>query len=210
MNKAEVYEVTSRLSPVRITEVVLKTVNLERLRDWYVAAVGAKPSIERTPPKRSGDSPASYLRAADMRICFITLNDVGFPYVQVLAIFEVPTLGDPTESAPGMHHLQLRGANLAELIQRYDALKAAGITPFRTANHGLGTSFYYRDPDHNIVEFSAANFATWEETVAFRSSEAFRKNPSGAELDIDDFVRRFKAGVPTSELLRLPNPESDA
>jgi catechol-2,3-dioxygenase len=36
-------------------------------------------------------------------------------------------------------------------------LKGAGITPFVSVNHGLTTSFYYRDPDGNGVELQIDN-----------------------------------------------------
>ena len=75
-------------------------------------------------------------------------------------------------------------------------MASIGVRPHRAANHGQATSFYYRDPDGNIVEFSCANFATTEEEVAFMSGPVFAANPSGLELDPDRFVARYRAGDP--------------
>ncbi len=200
----KVFETTSALSALKYTEVVLKTTQLERLRDWYVAALGVKPSLERTPSKdqKRDESQAQYIRASEMRVCFIQLT-ADFPYRQVLGIFEVPNLIRSDAGAPGMHHMQLRTPNLTELMTRYEALKAGGVRPFRTANHGTGTSFYYHDPDGNTVEFSASNFKTKEDVTAYRNSAAFKNNPSGIELDMEEFESRYKAGVAHDELVRI-------
>jgi catechol 2,3-dioxygenase-like lactoylglutathione lyase family enzyme len=185
-----------------MSEIVLKTAAFESLRDWYIAVLGTRPHFERTPP--AGHKPdfalGPYVRAADMRICFIEVH-VEYPYKQTLGIFEVPVVSGSQEQVPGMHHMQFRHATLNELITRYEQLAAAGIAPFRTANHGTATSFYYRDPDGNVAELSGSNFDTLEEDRKFVQSEGFRRNPSGVELDIKDFVARFRAGEPTATLL---------
>lgn len=191
-------------APLRISEIVLKTADFERLRDWYTQVLGAPPFLERKPPPGHQPDPqfGPYVRAADMRICFFQMH-VEYPYKQTLAIFEVPIATGSREVAPGLHHMQFRHATLDELITRYEQFEVAGIRPFRTSNHGTGTSFYFNDPDGNVVEFSAPNFASHEEDVRFMSSDAFRKNPSGLELDISDFVARFRAGEPLDSLLRI-------
>ena len=89
------------------------------------------------------------------------------------------------------------------LFDRYEALRDLGIKPYRTMNHGPSTSFYYRDPDGNGVELSAMNFPTETEYSTFVTSEAFKKNISGLAIDADDFVSRYRSGVPQAELIRL-------
>jgi len=70
-------------------------------------------------------------------------------------------------------------------------------------NHGPSTSFYYRDPDGNRVELSAVNFPTEAEYVSFVASEAFKKNIAGMAINADEFVSKYRSGVPQSELVRL-------
>ena len=70
-------------------------------------------------------------------------------------------------------------------------------------NHGPSTSFYYRDPDGNGVELSAMNFPTEAEYSTFVTSEAFKRNISGAAIDADEFVSKDRSGVPQSELVKL-------
>jgi catechol-2,3-dioxygenase len=120
----------------------------------------------------------------------------------VLGIFQVPELADAPSTTPGMHHMQLRHAALGELFDRYERLKTAGIVPHRTANHGPGTSFYYHDPDGNMVELSAANFDTEAEYLAYLASDAYRTNPSG----LRDRRRRLRSALPPRHLSGRARP----
>ena len=66
------------------------------------------------------------------------------------------------------------------------------------------TSFYYRDPDGNNVEITAQNHPSLEAMRTFMGSDAFKKNPSGVEIDPEAFVGLFKSGTPVAELVKLP------
>ena len=189
--------------PLRFSEVVLRTLHFERLREWYRTLLGVDPYFERTPSAEDlANAIPGLSRAADLQLAFFRVH-LDYPYTQVLGIFRVPELVDASSNTPGMHHMQLRHASLGELFDRYERLKAAGITPHRTANHGPGTSFYYRDPDGNMVELSAANFDTEAEYLAYLASDAYRQNPSGLEIDADEYLARFRRGVPQMELVRI-------
>jgi catechol 2,3-dioxygenase-like lactoylglutathione lyase family enzyme len=189
--------------PLRFSEVVLRTLHFERLREWYRTFLGVDPYFERTPtPEDLAAAIPGLSRAADLRLCFFRVH-LDYPYTQVLGIFQVPDLADAPSTGPGMHHMQLRHASLGDLFDRYERLKAAGIVPHRTANHGPGTSFYYHDPDGNMVELSAANFDTETEYLAYLASDAYRANPSGLEIDADEYVARYRRGVPQAELVRI-------
>jgi catechol 2,3-dioxygenase-like lactoylglutathione lyase family enzyme len=166
-----------------------------------VDAFGIEPFYESN-PERTGGADGKFLRASDVRLCFIRLH-LEFPYAQVLAIFEVPDLKSGGNTEAGLHHMQLRNSSLDQLFARYDLLKSAGILPHRTANHGPGTSFYYFDPDGNNVEFSGANFDTEAEYLGYFASESYRKNPSGIEIDADDYIARYRSGTPKAELVRI-------
>ena len=189
------------LDAVRISEIVLKTSQFETLRNWYVNALGLKPFYENS-PERTGGADGKFLRASDVRLCFIRLH-LDYPYAQVLAIFEVPDLKSGGTTEAGLHHMQLRNSSLDQLFERYDLLKSAGILPHRAANHGPGTSFYYYDPDGNNVEFSGANFDTEAEYLAYFTSDSYRNNPSGIEIDAEAYIARYRSGTPKSELVRI-------
>lgn len=189
------------LDAVRISEIVLKTSQFEILRNWYVNALGIEPFYENS-PDTTGGADGKFLRASDVRLCFIRLH-LDFPYTQVLAIFEVPDLKPGGKTEAGLHHMQFRNSSLDQLFERYDLLKSAGILPHRAANHGPGTSFYYFDPDGNNVEFSGANFDTEAEYLAYFTSDSYRNNPSGIEIDADAYIARYRSGTPKAELVRI-------
>ncbi|WP_374572191.1 VOC family protein [Phenylobacterium sp.] len=193
------------LAPLRISETVLKTAHFEEMKHWYTLVLGVSPFFERAPPSDQSDAQLRALgRASDRRICFIRLH-LDHPYTQVFGLFEILDLDDQPDRDPGLDHMQFRNASMADLVSRYELLLGLGVKPFRTANHGPGTSFYYHDPDGNRVELSASNFDTEGDYLAYFQSEAYRANPSGVEIDVADFVRRFRAGVPKVQLVRMPS-----
>ena len=192
------------LAPMRISEIVLKTSRYDLLRAWYQGVLGVKPFYEFVPkPVAAGLHQAEQERASQFRLSFFRLH-YEHPYAQMLALFDIDGLRDGPTGDPGMHHMQLRNVDMNELFTRYERLKAVGYKPHRTANHGPGTSFYYRDPDGNVVELSANNFSTSEEYMAYFSSDSYRVNPSGIDIDADAYVARYRSGVPLEELVRIP------
>ena len=191
-------------SKFKISEAILKTGQLDRMKSWYTRMLGVGPYFEHSPPE--GSKPADFggqTRATDLRMCFFRLSE-DFPFLQTIGIFEEPgTLESPEKRNPGLHHLQLMAASLDDLCDKYEELRDAGLKPHRSANHGMMTSFYYRDPDNNVVEITVQNFATFDEMATFMASEGFRDDPSGDEIEPDTFVGWFRKGVPVDELTRL-------
>ena len=192
-------------SKLKISEIILKTSRMDEMKAFYCKVLGIGPFFERTPDP--GTKPldlGGQTRASDLKMCFFRLS-TEYPYVQTIGIFEEPgTAAQPTAGAPGLHHMQLMCGSLEELVAKYDELNVLGMLPHRSSNHGVMTSFYYRDPDGNNVEVTSQNHPTLEAMRTFMSSAAFQKNPSGAEIDAADFVTRYRAGTPTEELLKLP------
>lgn len=197
---------TARLRPVRCSEIVLQTANYERMRDWYQAVLGLPWAVSNDCPERSGTTyPGSpkQVRASDVRASFMFL-DPDIRTGQTLAIFEVPGLADAPCRDPGLNHLQFKHADLTGLMARIELLLAAAIKPHRASNHGPITSFYFCDPDLNVVELAINNFPDRQTFDAFVRSERFRRNPSGIELEPEDFVRRYKSGESPDRLLQFP------
>ncbi|WP_433920489.1 VOC family protein [Streptomyces canus] len=187
---------------LQIAELVLKTGRYDDMAAFYTHVLGHGPFYERTPDPDAPPRPAGMPeRAVDVRLGFFRVHDS--PYSQVLALFGIDSLSGTDSAGPGLHHFQFGVGSLGELVAQFEHMASLGARPHRAANHGQATSFYYRDPDRNIVEFSCANFATTEEEEAFMSGPVFAANPSGLELDADRFVARYRAGDPKDELLRL-------
>ena len=196
----------ARTQPVRLqmAELVIKTAKYDAMCAWYEHLLGHGPFFTRTPDPDQPPRPAGMPeRAVDVRLAFFEIHDNGHPHHQTLGIFGIDSLVGVERSGSGLHHFQFGVDGLDELITQYDHMMAAGAVPHRAANHGQATSFYFTDPDGNVIEFSCSNFPTWKEEAAFMASPAFAGNPSGLELDHADFARRYHSGEPRESLLSL-------
>ena len=185
-------------SPPQFSEVIFKTSRFAAMKDWYETVSDVKAFFVRNDAKKA-------TWAGAYNIAFIRIFS-DHPYTQVLGIFEVPAIAgnaDNQKGEPGMHHMQLRHMSLDHLFSRYEELRAHGITPMRSFNHGPGTSFYYHDPDGNTVELSSVNFIAETDYLAYFRSESYAKNISGIEIDPAAYVARFRAGTPQQELVRI-------
>ncbi len=176
-------QATRDLPELRISEVVLQTARWQEMKDWYGAFLGVAPYFETE------------------TMCFRRVSEA---HNQLFVLFHFPDLRDRPDSVTGLNHAQFKCQTLADALDRYDRLKAVGIVPVRSFNHGPGTSFYYRDPDGNTMEISGPNFATEAEYRAYFETESFRRNPRGVAIDPDEFAAKFRAGVPQAELVRVP------
>jgi catechol 2,3-dioxygenase-like lactoylglutathione lyase family enzyme len=173
---------TRDLPELRLSEVVLQTARWAEMKDWYGAFLGVEPYFETE------------------TMCFRRVSDA---HNQLFVLFHFPDLAERPEGVTGLNHVQFKCGTLADALVRYERLKAVGITPQRSFNHGPGTSFYYRDPDGNTMEISGPNFATEAEYRAYFQTESFRRNPRGVAIDPDDFLARLRSGVPQEELVRI-------
>jgi catechol-2,3-dioxygenase len=102
----------------------------------------------------------------------------------------------------GVDHLAFGFRTLDKLLNSYARLKAEGIVPVWSINHGPTLSLYYEDPDGTRLEFQSDNFETAEETSEFFASLTFANNPIGVNVDADYLLEQLRAGVPVSTLRR--------
>ena len=173
---------TTVLPPMRLGEIVLKTGRYEEMKAWHSLVLDHAAPFEHVvdPQLPQGG-------AAATRMCFFRLHTEP-PYQDVVALFEIPGIRSGPSGDPGLHHMQLRNASIAVLRERYRRLKQLGVAPHRAMDHGPSTSLYYRDPDHNVVEFAASNFSTLEETLASLACESYLRNPAGTVIDPDSLL----------------------
>ena len=179
---------TPALGPLQISEIILHTAQFDAMKAWYQTLFGGlKPVVDI-----DSDRKLTYVPNVK-RICFLRIHS-RYPYTQVLGLFEIPELRTGAASGPGLDHMQFREANLESLFARYRVLKAAGLRPHSSYDHGPATSFYYADPDGNHVELSAVNFATEEAYLAFMRSEQYLRNVEGYPVDPDAHIAAHAAG----------------
>jgi catechol-2,3-dioxygenase len=169
------------VSPSLFAHFVLRTADREPLRTWYQTVLNARLVFEND------------------YISFITYDDEHHR----VAFVQIPGLKKAPDDSWGLAHVAYTFADLGQLLSTYRRLKAQGIVPVRTINHGPTVSMYYKDPDGNQVElqvdaFDKAGAASYFDTAPFA------ENPIGVLFDADKMLADYEAGVAEAELLRRP------
>jgi catechol-2,3-dioxygenase len=132
-------------------------------------------------------------------ISFITYDDEHHR----VAFVQMPGLKKAPDDSWGLAHVAYTFSNLGELLSTYRRLKAEGIVPVRTINHGPTVSMYYKDPDGNQVELQVDAFSKADAAAYFHTAP-FTENPIGVLFDADKMLADYEAGVPEADLLRRP------
>jgi acetyl-CoA acetyltransferase len=116
-----------------------------------------------------------------------------------------------------MHDFGTTSAQLTEiaLAQRHGAalhpLSVNGhrgeLTIDDVINSRMIADLYYQDPDGNNLELQIDSFPTTQELQDyFERDPDYAANPLGAEFDPDELVRKYEAGVPFAELIKVSAP----
>ncbi len=163
----------------KLVHIVLMTKQLPALRAWYSTVLGAHVVFENP------------------GLCFLTFDEEHHR----LALISPPApLVERTPLTTGMHHSAYTFGSLGELMEKYTALKHAGIEPLTPIQHGVTTSLYYRDPDGNMVEFQIDNFRSPTEATAYMHGPEFAGDPIGPAFDPQLMADALQAGTPVTEL----------
>jgi catechol-2,3-dioxygenase len=170
------------VSPSLFAHFVLRTANREPLKKWYQSVLNARPVFEND------------------YISFITYDDEHHR----VAFVQIPGLKKAPDDSWGLAHVAYTFADLGQLLSTYRRLKAEGIVPVRTINHGPTVSMYYRDPDGNQVELQVDAFDTKAGAASYFHTAPFADNPIGVLFDADTMLADYEAGVPEADLLRRP------
>lgn len=164
-------------SPVKFAHVVLKTSRYAEMVAWW---------------KDFLDGSA---RHENEFISFISYDDEHHR----LAIANFPNLEERSRTANGVEHFAFTYASLDDLFGQYERMKARGVAPYWTINHGMTLSAYYRDPDGNQVE-TQYDSMTMDEADAFMAGPLFARNPIGIDVDFEELIGRHRAGESAESL----------
>ncbi len=123
-----------------------------------------------------------------------------------IALLALPGLKAPEDKGhtAGLHHTAFEYGDFDEWLDNYTRLKAEGIVPFLSLDHGMTMSMYYQDPEGNGVEIQVDAFGSWTKGKEWMwASEEFGSNPIGEHFDPDGMVAARKAGLDWQEIHRL-------
>jgi catechol-2,3-dioxygenase len=165
-------------SPIKLAHVVLKTARFAEMVPWWKKFLGATARHEND------------------FISFLSYDEEHHR----LAIVNLPHLTERPRDSVGVEHFAFTYASIDDLFDNFERLKAEGILPYWTINHGMTLSAYYRDPDGNQVE-TQVDALSMEEADAFISGPLFAENPIGIDVDMDALVARWRNGESAASIL---------
>ena len=164
-------------SPIKFAHIVLKTTRYGEMVAWWKSFL-------------QGEA-----RHENEFISFISYDDEHHR----IAIAHIPNLEHQTPVRDGVEHFAFTYATLDDLFDQYERMKANGVSPYWTINHGMTVSAYYRDPDGNQVE-TQVDSMNMEEADAFMAGPLFAANPIGRDVDFDALIARYRAGEPVGSI----------
>ncbi|HEY6407125.1 MAG TPA: VOC family protein [Ktedonobacteraceae bacterium] len=161
----------------------LKTLRLQEMIDWYATVLGM-------------DTQYQFPGGA-------WLTNDGANHRLALLVSDALSDDQDKYMHTGFHHSAFEYATMGDLLDTYSRLKALGIVPHASLDHGITCSFYYEDPDGNSVELQTDNFGNWQESSEWiRTSPLFASNPIGTPVDPEKMVAAHEAGASFEELHR--------
>ncbi len=175
-------KIRGKVAPTKFAHFVLRTSRYAEMIQWYRTVLEAEVMV--------GTPSAT----------FLTYDDEHHR----VALLNMPGLRDQDPQAAGVDHCAFTYATIEELFATYERLKALGISPYWTVNHGATLSFYYADPDGNRIELQIDIFATNEEINGWMQQSDFATNPIGVKFDAEELIARYRAGEDRAKLLARP------
>ena len=159
------------ISPSKLAHVVLRTNNMEAMKEFYVTFLGGR------------------IVHANPMLSFMTYDDEHHR----IAFIQIPDLQDKIRDSCGLEHIAFTFDTLTDLLTSYKQRLAlpTPIKPVWCTNHGPTTSLYYKDPDGNILETQYDNLDA-EGANAVMESAAFAENPIGVDFDPEEMFTRLQ------------------
>jgi catechol-2,3-dioxygenase len=170
----------------------LNTANLDPMINWYQKVLGMAvnhrskiPAIARL--VRQGPPFSAF--------AFVSNDEMDHRIV----FFEVPKAAPDPEKRQhtGLQHVAFIYATLDDLLATYLRLKGLGIAPMWAADHGVGTSIYYQDPDRNVVEIYILNYDTPQAATEYLRTA---RQGEPAQIDPDKLAAAHSAGASAWDL----------
>jgi catechol 2,3-dioxygenase len=127
----------------------------------------------------------------------------------------------------GLHHSGFEYNSFDELNAAYLRLRDEGIVPLISIDHGFTFSYYYADPDGNLVELQVDVFGDWGKSRQWAAEEMLKQQfMIGTVVDPAKVAEAYEQGMSFEEIhakaetglfntsqlpdLRIPPPPPDA
>ena len=162
----------------------LATANVDAMIDWYRKVLGMTVNNRLAIPAGAENRPPF------SGMAFVSNDEFDHRIV----FFEIPGLvPDPDKRRhTGLQHVAFECDTLDDLLGTYTRLKNLGILPLWAADHGVGTSIYYEDPEKNVVELNVDNYGNrWTATEYLKAAAL----PVPVQADPDQMIAARKAGA---------------
>jgi catechol 2,3-dioxygenase-like lactoylglutathione lyase family enzyme len=173
------HDIDEVIVPARLHHINLKAFKFDEMREFYTALIGIHPNAE------VGTFGWYTYDSANHR----------------LALMHTPEFTPRVPGGAGMHHVAFEYDSLDDLMRTYLRLKRLDILPALAMDHGMATSFYYRDPDGNYIELQVDNFGLDSaESTAFMHTPPFLANPIGVPVNPESYVAAWQRGANLTEM----------
>ena len=164
----------------------LLTAKLDSMIDWYRKMLGMEVHHRSARPANT---------AVPFSAMAFLGNDEADHRIVLFEMPEVPTDAERRVRGP-FQHVAFQCETFDDFLGTHSRLKNAGITPRWAADHGVGTAFYYADPDRNIVEINVNNYGN-----ASTATEHIKTMPPMmVQIDPDKMIAAREAGASAWEL----------
>jgi catechol-2,3-dioxygenase len=163
----------------KFAHIVFQTANPQEMRNWYCTVLDA------------------HIVYQDETLSFLTFDE---EHHRVALLHPPAGFTQKTATTAALHHSAYTFPTIDDLLERYTMLRDKGITPAVCIAHGVTTSLYYQDPDHNFVELQVDRFADPDDATSYMNGPEYAADSVGPAFDPEELLAARRAGAPAEEL----------
>lgn len=168
------------VSPKAFAHIAVRTRDVQQVIAWHKKVLGIRIALD------TGRGAFSTFDEEHHRISY----------------FPRPAMGEVPKNLGGFDHMALSYNSVDELIHNYRRLKALGITPHRSVEHGPVTSMYYLDPTGLAFELLASRFESKDDLENYIAGGCLLKDPKASDLDPEKLIAKGSETPAADDVIR--------